>query len=166
MRVHQADWDRPRLNQWTSMLGTAVEAMPGAILVAHSLGCVLVAHLVTQRPKLAIGGALLVAPADVDATPCVTEQLREFSPMPREALPFPSILVASRNDPFMRIVRAREIARAWGADFIDAGRCGHINVESGHGPWALAEKLVDDLIDRRSAYVEGSERFSASGARR
>ncbi len=149
LRVHQADWDRPHFGHWTKMLGAAVEAMPGAILVAHSLGCALVAHLVRQRPELAIGGALLVAPADVDAMPCVKEQLREFAPMPREVLPFPSVVVASTNDPFMHIARAQELANDWNADCIDIGRCGHINVESGHGPWALAEEIVNNLLERR-----------------
>ena len=65
-RVEQDDWEKPELTRWTERLAGTVETRPGAILVAHSLGCPLVAHLARQRPNLRIKGALLVAPADVD----------------------------------------------------------------------------------------------------
>ncbi len=161
-RVHQADWDRPERAVWTEALATAIVATPGAVLVAHSLGCALVTHLVRARPNLRIEAALFVAPADVDARPCRAEQLRSFAPMPLERLPFRSVVVASADDPFMAIGRAREVAQSWGADFIDVGRCGHINVESGHGRWPLAEKILDDLIAARPALSQPSERLRAS----
>ena len=47
----------------------------------------------------------------------------------------PAHLVASRNDPYCDYQRAEDLAGAWGATFQDAGEAGHINVESGHGPW-------------------------------
>ncbi len=144
-RVHQADWDRPARAAWTETLAAAIEARPGAILVAHSLGCALIAHLARERPDLYIEAALLVAPADVDARPCRVEQLRDFAPLPLHPLPFRSVVVASTNDPFIEIARAREIAGAWGADFLDIGLAGHINVESGHGRWPLVEKILSDL---------------------
>jgi serine hydrolase len=162
-RVHQIDWNRPESVAWIDALSTAIERAPGAILVAHSLGCALVAHLAEQRKDLVVGAALLVAPADVDARPCVKEQLRGFSPMPYETLPFPSVVVASTNDPFMDIVRAREIAKAWESDFVNVGACGHINVESGFGRWPLAEELLDSLADLRSArLVKARPRLSGA----
>nr|WP_238475001.1 alpha/beta hydrolase [Azospirillum cavernae] len=33
-----------------------------------------------------------------------------------------------------------------GADFINAGAVGHINVASGFGPWPLGETLVKELM--------------------
>ena len=66
------NWDRPDLPTWIDRLTAAVERTPGAVLVGHSLGCVLIAHLARRRPQLPIGGALLVAPADVD----LSERLR------------------------------------------------------------------------------------------
>ncbi len=162
VRVHQADWDRPERAAWTAALAAAIIAAPGAVLVAHSLGCALIAHLARVRPNLRIEAALLVAPADVDARPCRAEQLRSFAPMPLERLPFRSAVVASSDDPFMTIGRAREVAQAWGADFVDVGRCGHINVESGHGRWPLGEKILDDLIAAGPARSQPSERLRAS----
>lgn len=150
VRVHQADWDRPQQPAWTEALIAAIEAAPGAVLVAHSLGCALIAHVVCERPDLQIDAALLVAPADVDVRPCVAEPLRAFAPMPLSRLPFRSVVVASTNDPFMAINRAREIAGTWGSDFINVGRCGHINVASGFGRWSLGEEILDGLTSAQA----------------
>ena len=142
-RVHQADWDRPDRAAWIARLAAAVAAAPGAVLVAHSLGCAVVAHLASARPDLAVGAALLVAPADVDDAG--SPQLAVFAPMPRRPLAFSSLVVASRDDPFMRFDRAVALARSWDADFIDAGASGHINVAAGFGRWLAAESLVESL---------------------
>jgi predicted alpha/beta hydrolase family esterase len=146
-RVEQDDWDRPDLTSWTERLAHAVDKRPRAILVAHSLGCPLVAHLAARRPDLSIAAALLVAPADVNSARHTPSQTRSFSPIPLAPLPFRSIVVASSNDPFIEINRARELASAWGADFVDAGSRGHINVASGFGRWLEGERMVASLIE-------------------
>ena len=128
------------------MLAAVVERTPGAVLVAHSLGCPLVAHLAHRRPHLPIAAALLVAPADVDSARHTPEHIRGFAPIPLERLPFRSIVVGSRNDPYMSFARAREVAFAWGAGFVDAGAVGHINVASGFGPWPDGKRLLAQLI--------------------
>ena len=58
-----------------------------------------------------------------------------FAPVPRERLPFPSMLLASADDPYCRPERARHFAAAWGSELVEVGPAGHINAESGHGPW-------------------------------
>ena len=90
VRVRQADWDRPDLPQWMAQLAVAIETWPHAVLVAHSLGCALVAHLARQRPELPIKAALLVAPADVNSERHTPAQLRGFGPLPLEPLPWAS----------------------------------------------------------------------------
>jgi hypothetical protein len=127
-------------------LAEAIAGAPGAILVGHSLGCALIAHLAGERPDLRIGGALLVAPADVDREDCVSPQVREFAPMPIARLPFRSAVVASMNDPYMTIERARVLAKAWGAGIVNAGSCGHINVAAGFGPWPAGERILKELV--------------------
>jgi len=142
-RVEQASWSEPRLGDWAATLERAVRAAPApVILVAHSLACALVAHWARAGTTARVAAALLVAPADVDAR---IVELRSFAPMPLERLPFPSWLVASENDPFVALDRARSFARAWGARFLEAGRCGHMNVDSGHGPWPEGEALLAEL---------------------
>jgi len=144
-RVEQDDWDNPWPSQWLERLANAVVARPGALIVAHSLGCPLVAHLAVRRPGLCIAGALLVAPADVDSARHTPSRVRNFAPVPREPLPFPSIVVGSTNDPFIKIERARELAADWNSIFVDAGACGHINVASGFGRWRAVERLIERL---------------------
>lgn len=97
-RVQQDDWERPDLTRWVERLARTVEARRGVILVAHSLGCPLVAHLARQRPDLSIKGALLVAPADVDSARHTPGHTRGFAPIPLRPLPFRSIVVASRSN--------------------------------------------------------------------
>lgn len=145
-RVEQTDWERPALGDWTISLAEAVRQNPGAILVAHSLGCALVAHLTQVTGGRGIGGALMVAPADVNREGPAGRLLTGFSPIPRQRLPFPSLVVASRDDPYVEIARAEAFARGWGSRFVDLGRAGHINVASGHGPWVKGRALLADLI--------------------
>ncbi len=148
-RVHQDDWDQPDRAAWAERLAASIAAAPGAVLVAHSLGCALVACLAVEHPELAVDAALLVAPADVDRTDRLPDQVREFAPMPRRPLPFRSIVVASSNDPYMTLPRAREYAAAWGADFVDAGALGHINVDAGFGLWPAGERILRALMAGR-----------------
>ena len=82
--------------------------------------------------------------ADVDR-PDFPPVLEGFAPIPRERLPFPSIVVASRNDPFSEFARAEALAAAWGSRFVDVGEQGHINADAGFGPWALGERLLAAL---------------------
>jgi predicted alpha/beta hydrolase family esterase len=97
--------------------------------------------------------ALLVAPPEVDFFP-LDERLRQFSPTPAEQLPFRSILVGSRNDPYMGIRTARQLARTWGSSFADAGEVGHINADSGIGDWQFGKFLLDRLLDPQSGAVQ------------
>jgi predicted alpha/beta hydrolase family esterase len=147
-RVVQENWDDPTLGEWTASLAEAVRRHPGAVLVAHSLGCALVAHLARISGGRGIGGALLASPAEVNRNGPVGRLLRGFSPMPRQPLAFPSSVVVSRNDPHVSFDQAAAYAQAWGSRLIDAGQAGHINVQSGHGPWPEGRVLLDELIQR------------------
>ncbi len=120
------------------------------VVVAHSGGVVMLAHWArqTRRPVL---GALLATPPDFDAPmPAGYPTLAELHdagwlPMPRERLPFPSIVAASRNDPLASFERTADMARAWGSRLIDLGAVGHLNPASGYGEWPLAESLIEVL---------------------
>lgn len=144
-QIVQDDWDRPDLSAWLTRLRAAVERTPDAILVGHSLGCILIAHLTQRDPSARIAGALLVAPADVDACVELPHCLAAFAPVPRLRLPFPSITVASTNDPYATIERAENFARAWGSEFRNIGACGHINIAAGFGPWPEGERILAEL---------------------
>lgn len=146
-RVEQASWHDPEPDQWTAAIDMAAAQLSGHIvLVAHSLGCATVAHWATRSRNVArIAGALLVAPCDVERA-CLPGAIRRFAPLPRQALPFRSTVVASSNDPHAALPRARGFAGDWGSAFIDAGALGHINAASGLGAWPFGQVLLDSLI--------------------
>ena len=160
--VEQEDFNRPILSEWLHVLEARLAAAPGAVLVAHSLGCVLVAHLARRPAAAHVGGVLMVAPADVDVLARDNPDFEDFAPMPRETLPFASILVASRNDPFMRFDRASALAEDWGAGLVDLGMAGHVNVASGFGPWPEGVVLASALRGRHLAASSGSEKVAGT----
>lgn len=137
-RVEQLDWLTPRREDWVAALEREIVAdSRPVILIAHSLGCVTVAHWAAQAPLASVRrvqGALLVAPADVQRPNC-PEALRNFAPIPRHPLPFPSQLVGSDNDSAASAARSIELAREWGSEAAILSGAGHINVKSGHQRW-------------------------------
>lgn len=137
-RVEQKDWSQPCPAEWTGALAGAVAKQhEPVVLVAHSLGVLTVARWAQADPVGAqkVRAALLVAPPDVAVQPCCGAGLQSFAPQPGRSLPFPSLLVASDNDPYSSPGQAAEWARWWGSSYVSAGRQGHINIDSGHGPW-------------------------------
>lgn len=136
-RVEQHDWDRPLRGDWTARLEEVLLDFPGPppVLVAHSLGCLLVAAWAAHSRNTArVAGALLVAPPDV-RTPALQPVLASWASLPLQALPFPSVVVASQDDPYCSVARSGELAQAWGAHRVDAGCAGHLNADSGLGDW-------------------------------
>ena len=134
VRIQQRDWNNPVCKEWVEVLESTLSHLgPDVILVAHSLACVLVSHWAETR-KSKVRGALLVAPPNPDG-PHFPKEARGFSPLPLSAFPFPSIVVASTNDPYGSIAFAKSVATAWGSRFISIGAAGHINSKSGLGEW-------------------------------
>ena len=137
--VRQDDWHKPDVADWTAKLHDALaDSERPAVLVAHSLGCHVVAQAVSgfgEAARRKVRGAFLVAPPDVENPTLRPRHLMTFGPYPREPLPFPSLVVASRDDPFCAYPKAEAMAQAWGSQFVDARESGHINAESGQGPW-------------------------------
>ncbi|HLW89873.1 MAG TPA: alpha/beta fold hydrolase [Roseiarcus sp.] len=132
--VEQVDWDRPDRDAWVAAVVAACEgASRPVLLLAHSLGVVTLAHAAERLPTERVKGAFLVAPPSDEAL--AATGAGAFAPAPMKPLPFPSLLVASRNDPYGAFAAAEAKARDWGSRLHDAGQSGHINSESGHGPW-------------------------------
>jgi predicted alpha/beta hydrolase family esterase len=146
-RVIQRDWGNPDLAEWVGTLNAAVTAgAERTVIVAHSLGCLTVAHWACAYPEntCQIQCALLVAPPDLESSSSIPETLRLFAA--HEVIPFPSILVGSENDPYMTLESARRLADYWNSRFVNAGTVGHINPDSGHGPWPAGEALLTELM--------------------
>jgi hypothetical protein len=62
-------------------------------------------------------------------------------------LPFPSIVVASRDNHWATVGVQRDMAREWGAHFVDAGEQGHLNAESGLVDWQEGKLLLTRLVE-------------------
>jgi serine hydrolase len=146
-RVAQDDWLEPRLEDWLAVLDRYVaECAAPPVLAAHSLACALVAHW-AGRARSTARGALLVAPADVQSPLRTGDLVRTFSPIPLVRLPFPSIVVASTDDPFVALDRAIAFATAWGSRLVTLEGAGHINADAGFGPWPEGRDLLAELTD-------------------
>ena len=144
-RVEQADWDQPDSADWIARLDEAVaRADRPPILVAHSLSCALVACWAANHAR-PIHAALLVGPADIESDAHTPPEAHVFRPLPMARLPFPTIVVASRDDPYVAFDRATAMAKAWGVELVDIGKAGHINTASGHGEWPEGERLLSRL---------------------
>jgi len=120
------------------------------VIVAHSGGCIMVAHWAAQT-RCAVHGALLATPPDFDAPmpsgyPTIDAlQQGGWFPVPRQALRFRSIVAASRDDPLGRFARVSALATDWGSDLVDLGHVGHLNPASGFGAWPQALDLIARL---------------------
>lgn len=150
-RIAGIDWDTPLLARWAGEVRREIDAAAGAVwLVAHSFGCLASAVAAADRPQR-VAGLLLVAPADPERFELlgVREDPQRSAGvgcfLPQSAFSCPSILVASRSDPWLQRETARAWAERWGSRLIDIGDAGHVNVESGHGPWPLALSLLQQL---------------------
>lgn len=157
-RVDLGSRDSPSRNGWVSAIERAVRGADAPIIfVAHSLGCHAVAWwaslLAGEGASGLVAGALLVAPPDIDRA-VAQPVLSRFAPSPRVPLPFPSILVASRNDPYASLARQREMAGNWLSDFVEIGEAGHINDASGLGQWHEGQQLLERLCDDRARQRE------------
>lgn len=149
--VEQQDWANPDLDAWVARLDAALEGERDAVLIAHSLGVILVAHYAALRPDASIAAALLVAPGDADLHAPTNPPIASFAPVPRRKLPFPSTMVLSRNDPHMGFERGSELARDLGSQTVDLGDAGHINIDSGFGHWPAGFELLKNLLNRKDA---------------
>lgn len=146
-RVEQHDWMRPLRGDWVARLeDQIIDREEQVVLVAHSLGCILAAAWAAHsRHAARVKGALLVAPCDTERDD-LRQLLHSWAPLPVQRLPFASVVVASRDDPYCSFDRAHSLAAQWGAQFIDHGASGHINAESGLGSWPEGHVLLQDLM--------------------
>jgi predicted alpha/beta hydrolase family esterase len=145
-RVQQHDWDHPVCAEWVRRLEDALSRLSTPpLLIAHSIGCLVVAHW-AARAAVPVQAAFLVAVPD-PAGPCFPPTAKGFQPIPTEPLSFPSIIVASSDDPFGSVAFAKRCAAHWGSRFVEIGAVRHINAESGVGDWAVGKALLDEWLE-------------------
>ena len=139
-RMAQQDWQNPDPVAWAEALAREIAATREApIVIAHSFGCIATVHAAYAGAR--IRAALLVAPAD-------PERFGIDAELTGAPLPFASTLIASSNDPWLKLIRAGALASTWGSQFVLYRNAGHINAESGFGPWPQGLTHVHELAQR------------------
>ncbi len=138
-------------------LDAALRSIAGDVIIAaHSAGCLMVAHWAAAATR-SVRAALLVTPADVEnplppGYPALDDLAANgWLPIPRAPLPFPVLVVASRNDPLAGFDRVAGLAQDWNAGLHDAGDVGHLNPAAGFGPWPDAQPLLERLVRETAA---------------
>ena len=144
--VHPADPADRRREAWTEAIASAArKATRPALFIGHGIGAAAIADAGAALDGADVRGAFLVAPPDEQGL----ERLASPDWTPAHApLPWPSLVIASRNDPYAAYDAVAALASDWGADLIDAGEAGGIDAASGHGPWP--EGLM-----RLAAFIKG-----------
>lgn len=155
-RVAQDAWSNPDLAQWTAKVESAIrQSDRRVILVAHSFGA-LASVVAASRTEDRVAGALFVAPADPTRYALSGEVLPAaaysfdgglYNHIPKDRLAFPSVLAASLNDPCIPFKRAAWWATVWRSRLVTLGNLGHVNADSGLGPWPQGEALLNDVIE-------------------
>ena len=144
-RILQEDWDSPKCEDWIETIDKILSGhdLSNVVLIGHSLGCSAIAHWAAKYKKQ-IKGALLVAPSDLEA-PQYTFPTSGFIPIPLNNINFKTIVVASADDIWVSLDRAKFFADNWGSEFINIGNAGHINAASGHTNWREGLELLKKL---------------------
>ncbi len=146
--VEQRDWANPEPHEWAACIGQHIRRHSNpVVLVAHSLGVLTVVRWALSEDYVPVAGAFLVAPPDPEA--CEAASIRHFANgWKARPLAFPALLTGSENDPYATLTTTARMADAWSCEFWNAGRAGHINVASGHGPWPQGRAQLARLLDR------------------
>ncbi len=149
-RVDGIDWDAPVLAQWAGRIRDVLAHAPQPVrIVAHSFGCLAAVVAAADRPDQ-VAQLILAAPADparfdfagLKPETGASSPYSLAAALPEQPLPVHGTLIASRNDPWLSFDKASALADFWGLDLLDIGPAGHINPESGYGPWPLLLQLL------------------------
>jgi predicted alpha/beta hydrolase family esterase len=146
--VEHDSWDNPVREVWVRELDDALAAIEGPkLLIAHSLGCSLVAEWAAEHEDGTVVGAFLVAMPDVHGDDFPAQAVG-FGAPPGLRLPFRTVVVTSEDDPYGSLEFASAAAERLGARLVNVGRRGHINAASGLGDWPEGWSIFDDAFTR------------------
>jgi hypothetical protein len=148
----------PECAAWVGILERSIRSTPAPVVIlAHSAGCMATIFAIAQTQ---VAAAVLVAPADAER-PGAPGALHTFTPIPMKPLAIPALLMASDSDPYCTLDRAEAFAQAWRADLEIVTGGGHVNAESGFGPWPDGWLMVGDWLRRHGLGWPESEFMNA-----
>lgn len=135
-----SDPDHPKLDVWMRELLEIVEPHQGPVhLVTHSLGTWVADHLITRTDREFLS-ALQVAPPSPDL---MFEDVETFFPPPMDTARWQSkvkhrLLVCGDDDIYIDPPEQEKIARIFDCSMKVIPGGGHINIDSGFGPFPFA----------------------------
>ncbi len=167
-RVTGITWEKPELAAWSQRIHKAIDGSKQEVwIVAHSFGC-LASVVAASEQADKVAGIVLVAPADPDRfSPDGLRQKHQGKfldisidhLLPPKPLPcLSNVIIASENDPWLSLPKAKSWAERWGSTLINAGKVGHINAQSGFGPWPFILILLDTLREHAAGKLAGADR--------
>jgi predicted alpha/beta hydrolase family esterase len=122
-----------RRGAWMDVIRRAASAAARPVLfIGHGLGAAAIAEAARELASGGVRGAFLVAPPDTAGLDRAAGSEWAYS---HQRLPWPAVVVASRDDPEGPFETVSALASDWGAELIDAGRAGRLDAGSGYGPW-------------------------------
>lgn len=144
-RIQPDSWEQPTCDNWVEAIQQEVSKFPSdsIVFVAHSLGCMALAHW-DRKYQTKIKGAMIVAPPDIE-NPWKDYGFDTFLPIPKDKLSFPSFMVASTNDHWATVERTQVFAHYWGCEITWLENAGHISSGSGHGEWKVGLELLMNI---------------------
>lgn len=133
--------DHPIKNDWLERLHMILSEIPEEdelIVVAHSLACILWFHYATSSPKRKANKAILVSPPSLHTN---FDAVNTFFPLPTRLSDSSkgaekTVIIQSSNDPYC-CVEDTIYYQDLGIPHVTLPKMGHINTESGQGPWQL-----------------------------
>jgi len=141
VRVAVGSWDEPELEDWVAGLDAAMT--PGAVIVAHSLGCLTALAWLGRHPGVA-AGAFLVAVPDPEG-PDFPDTITGFA-RPRTRPDERLLMVGSTDDPYAGWDYTVATAATIGAALVELDAAGHISTASGRGPWPEGRALLAGFV--------------------
>lgn len=153
-RVSGIDWEQPVIHNWADAIIRDLDASKNkTVIIAHSFGCLASAMAIDNRPEH-VAGVIMVAPAAPERFALFGVRQGHLSSCPSVVTQLPEgplgtlgMVIGSRNDPWMKLPHAYAWSKRWDLAFHDAGHVGHINVESGFGPWPLIKLFIQSLCE-------------------
>lgn len=140
--LEHRDWDQPVCEEWVADLQALLSsAQRPVVVVAHSLGCLLLLEWAARHRSDRVLGAFLVAVPDPHNANFPQSALG-FRPADQLAASLALTVVTSANDPYGDLAYVQRSARQLGCASVNLGDLGHINGQSELGYWEQGYHLL------------------------
>jgi predicted alpha/beta hydrolase family esterase len=154
--IEHQNWDAPNADIWVRELDQQLRVIKKAkLIIGHSLGCLLLSQWIRAYSSPTVVGAFLVALPDPSGAE-FPRQVTHFDQPASGRLPFPSLLVASEDDPYSTMAYSKSVAAGWGSKFVNVGPKGHINAQSQLGNWDEGIDLIRNYFGLKLEIQHGS----------